>query len=128
MFSQSWKEAGIFDPILNLLGSGNFQVSLPLDDVCDIDVSGSTSIKLQGDNPKTNLTISISGVGNITGNGSVSTLNAGISGIGNLSGFHIIRQLKLKVSGVSNSRLSHDKYCNVNKNVTGMSNVMLSIE
>lgn len=121
-----WSDTGRSNPVLSDLdvsGKATFDVRIPLDDDCDIDLSGETSVNIHGNNPKSNVTANLSGMGNIVGNGTVSKLTADISGMGRIQGFHVFNMVKVNISGMGNANLTCNTNCNVKKKVTGMGKV-----
>lgn len=116
-----WSESGRSSPILsglNLSGGGSFDIRILLNHQCTIDSSGVTSIKVFGNNSDSDLTASLSGSGNLTGNGTLRSCNLNVSGAGSATGFHVHKSLKAKVSGVGTVNLTHDSNCSVSQNVS----------
>ena len=141
LFSVTWEERGIINPVLNsvdLSGNATLDISIPLDDDCDIDCCGATAVVVHGDNPTTTLDVSISGASKIAFSsngppgtvdkrhpGIVNKLDIGISGAGKAYGFHSLKQVKINVSGAGVCHGTHAPGCKVKQHTSGAGSVSL---
>lgn len=129
IFNEPWSKTGRGDVVLEGIstsGNVNIEVLIPLEESCDIDSSGTSNISIQGDNPESSLTISLSGMGSVRGNTTVKKLSVSLSGMGNINGFTALKQLRAKASGMGNINVRSAPGCIVTKNKSGMASINIS--
>ena len=96
MYSRSWSEFGLQTPSLEgfyLKGSGDYNVSMPLSEDCDVTINGSGTVRIIGDHDIT-LTATLTGSGTIKGNGTISRVTATVTGSGDIKGFTVSKMAK----------------------------------
>lgn len=114
---------------INANGSGNYDVSVPLNTNCQIAVTGSSSVNVIGDNPNSTLYATISGAGSIKGSGSIKILHARVTGVGEILGFHVMSKFFGTVSGIGNINVNKAEDCFVQKKkVTGLGKINFNYE
>lgn len=129
MFNEPWSKTGRENVVLegiSMSGDAKFEVKIPLDESCDIDASGASSVDVYGDNSDSTLNISLSGATRVSGNGRVKKLVSSLSGASNVNGFTAVKQLRAKASGASNINLKYVRGCAVNKHQSGVAAINLN--
>lgn len=122
MFNHKWAETGREDVKLkgiDLSGIGEFEIRIPLAEECDINISGSSSVFIHGNNPGTSLDIDISGSGSISGRGVIKNFFVRISGSGNVNGFLAKERLKVNILGSGNVFVNCLRDCKIRENTPG---------
>ena len=126
MIDINWKDSGRHNLVLSDLDlscNSKFDIRIPLDTDCDINISGNATVNIKGHNPACNICGNISGNGNIVGNGTINKFNGNISGMGDIKGFHITKLVKVNISGMGDVNLTCDPKCKITKKVNGMGDI-----
>lgn len=129
IFSRTWEELSLKNPTLSSLdisGSADFEVNISLDEDCDLCISGSGSITINGDNKNSSVMATVTGSGDISGDSKLKKLIAQVTGSGDIKDFKVEKTVKARVTGSGDIKVYSYAGCNVDKSVTGSGKVKVS--
>ena len=102
VFSRTWEELSLKNPTLSSIdisGSADFEVNISLDEDCDLCISGSGSIVINGDNKNSSVMATVTGSGDISGDSKLKKLIAQVTGSGDIKDFKVEKKVKARVTG-----------------------------
>lgn len=129
VFSRTWEELSLKNPTLSSIdisGSADFEVNISLDEDCDLCISGSGSITINGDNKQSSVMATVTGSGDISGDSKLKKLIAQVTGSGDIKDFKVEKTVKARVTGSGDIKVYSMSGCNVDKSVTGSGKVKVT--
>jgi hypothetical protein len=128
MYNKTWKDLNLENPVLSTIdisGSSSFNVKIPMNEDCDISVSGSGGVIINGDNKNTFVSATVTGSGDIKGvNSIIKKINAQVTGSGDIGGFTVDKMIKARITGSGDINLRRlSNACTVDKKVLGSGDI-----